>query len=310
MSHHEIDFGYARGYPVNGGLWTMILATDVDDCQFLTTHFVDGKTDAIFAGNSNEHQCSSGSKKVNGLIDGRLLSGTFINHIKTKGFLGEDFTHDILTVGITGPRGTGSGGDLYAGIDFVRDIDRTGISDPGGDHTTEANGASPKYAHGRTGENVRLIDSIDPDGKWFTKYGLILSQFTMRGKATFPGHNDIIAKTSFKLAWATEEFQFAAGVFPAQLTLIALVTRNSRFDDYRIPDFDMADRPSDFDDGSGAFVTDAERILYNLRTNTSGLIVVDVAAADANPIDLEQYICIVYDSRLGHVAEFHLSNSN
>ena len=73
--------------------------------------------------------------------------------------------------------------------------------------------------------------------------------------------------------------------------------------------FDVLDFFADGFNGRGTFVADEIRVLDNLRADSAGCVIMDVAAADADDGDFKQDVVFVFDDGLRHVGNFHLPDA-
>jgi hypothetical protein len=90
-------------------------------------------------------------------------------------------------------------------------------------------------------------------------------------------------------------------------TLIALVADHGRINSHCVTDPHSCHRAAGLLDGGGAFVAQDKRELDRAGTDSAGLKVMDIGAADADLLDSQQDIGILAEGGRGDLNKLELS---
>jgi hypothetical protein len=111
------------------------------------------------------------------------------------------------------------------------------------------------------------------------------------------------------LARAAEKKQFSAGMRPPRKALVAGMTGNGRVNRDKVADLNTVNVCTGFHDSAGTFVADDERIDYYLAADSAGLVVMDIASANADSFNLEKDIGIMDNLWRRNFLYFYLTNA-
>ena len=285
----------------------MEMPPDVLDADLLAPHVVHLEAQPVALRDAHDDDLAARLDQLEALVDRLLLADALEDDVQPVRLGPADLGDDIAFVGIARPVGPELPGQCRAIGQQVGLVDGAGRGVLAGDQDAQAYRAAAEDAD--PGAVRRLGELAGPH-----RDGIRLGQRRLRHahrigdrKAARLGHEKILAQRALHLLRAAQERLVAACMDVPDAALVALPAGDQRIDGDAVADLHAADGAAGLNGDAGTLVPHDPGVLDQLAADASGLVVVHVAAAYADGVDLKQHVCRRGELGLGHLADLHLS---